>query len=308
MLVFKDKFITELEHSEKYFQDFLINNWDKIFPFLTFIKKEYPLYDNSVDNKIIHRIDILAFNRNLNKYTLIELKKTKKEKYALPQIIQYYENFKNNFWSITYQIKEKYNNIIPDNFNIEDASIIIFSKSFSESTVNNLKYNKLDPILLTYRLYKEENEDIIFTFKPIKNNEVIKKLFQNVEQKEVKSIETFDKTIKNVKPKKIKENTKKTNDKIEIVLKPSILNFIHIDKNLKPPKKIKNYVPVFRGAHMSHIRYYLSEVEYNDDLPRLSKKETYFNKKFNFAIHRNSSNSFYLYLDKDNYSKILEKI
>jgi len=288
MYIFKSKYLDEFEHSESFLQEYIIKNWKSIFPNFKFIQKEFPLYDNTDENKLKYRIDILALNMNTNRFVIIELKKTRQVKYAIPQAIEYYNYFKDNFWSLVNELKINYPRLIPKDLKLENAHIIIFAKSFSESTINNSQYNVLEPILCTYRLYKDIDNELILTYETNLKGEL-----------------NFLKTdVENNKPK-IAPPKKEKPITIDKENQKHIITFEYFDINLRPPKDIKKYKAIFRANSMSHIVYFLEENNYTKPLPRLEHGETYFEDDYKFAIYRNSKNSFYLYLSKADYANIL---
>lgn len=224
-----------------YYQTFIKSNID-ILGNLVIIKEQF-----NINNKFF--IDILAYDLNINKIIIIELKNKKKDNKLINQIITYYDLLKNA------NIEELVKKFFITNENIiskldSNPIIYIIMPDFDDQLIQNLNYINIDDIkLIKLNAIQNKNNFEIIKEEYIPQN--IKKEI-NILNNEIKNNYNLDYyVLNNNKRKLIKQiinymkyryncNEFYFKDKISIYLRKKMILQILINNKLNLEILIKN--------------------------------------------------------------------
>lgn len=155
------KFLAQIDKPEKELNKFICDNWNNLFPNLTFIKSEFPLKGNVRSLGTNGRIDIVAYNPESKKFVIFELKKDY-DKNITDQAADYRDYVQDNFSEIYLHSTQKYDVVLPKfvEINQNNVEIILIAKKFSLTQIERVKKNKENSITLIKYYWFEE--DLIF--------------------------------------------------------------------------------------------------------------------------------------------------
>jgi len=159
----QNKFLEEVNKIEAEVQRFISENWENIFPHLTFIKTEFPLEGIVRSDGRSGRIDILAFNRKTKKIVIIELKRNSDRNIG-SQATDYRDSVEDNFPDIYYVITQEFDIALPKLKELSRNSIelILIAKSFSPTDIKRADKNKGEITLIKYLWF--ENQLFLFEY------------------------------------------------------------------------------------------------------------------------------------------------
>jgi len=150
------KFLKQIQRSEKELNQFLVDNWEFVFPNLTLIKGEFRLNGEVRSGGTSGRIDILAFNPRVKKIVVFELKNDF-DKNVNQQASDYKDFIEDNFSDIYLRATQEYGINLPKYNEIKTNSIdvVIIAKKFTQTHINGAK--KSSNITLIKYFWFEDN-------------------------------------------------------------------------------------------------------------------------------------------------------
>lgn len=155
------KFLNIIDKPERELNKFICENWNDLFPTLTFIASEFPLTGIVRSLGTNGRIDILAYNPKSKKFVIFELKRNY-DKNITDQVADYRDYVQDNFSEVYLQSLQKYDVMLPKygEINRNNIEIILIAKQFNLSQVERVKRNKEGNITLIKYYWFED--DLIF--------------------------------------------------------------------------------------------------------------------------------------------------
>lgn len=156
-----------VNNSEVELNRLLEAQWRSIFPQYTFIKSEFRLEGSVRSNGSSGRIDILAFNAKTSRFVVFELKKDM-NKNVRQQASDYKDFIEDNFQNIYLSATQKYKIDLPNYFEMssDNVEIVIMSKQFTETDINNIRNKGKDITLIKYCWFEND----LFFYDYINNN------------------------------------------------------------------------------------------------------------------------------------------
>ncbi len=155
------KFLAQIDKPEKELNKFICENWNNLFPNLTFVKSEFPLKGNVRSLGTNGRMDIVAYNPVTKKFVIFELKKDY-DKNITDQAADYRDYVQDNFSEIYLHSTQKYDVELPKfvEINQNNVEIILIAKKFSLTHIERVKKQKDNIITLIKYFWFED--DLIF--------------------------------------------------------------------------------------------------------------------------------------------------
>ncbi len=152
------KFLLQIDKPEIELNKFICDNWNSLFPKLTFIASEYPLKGNVRTIGTNGRIDIFAYNPEYKRFVVFELKK-EFDKNITDQASDYKDFIQEYFSDVYLQTTQKYNISLPKylEINQNQVEIILIAKKFSLTQIERVKKLKENFITLIKYFWFEDN-------------------------------------------------------------------------------------------------------------------------------------------------------
>jgi len=155
--------LKELNLKEKELNDFLANNWEQIFPHLTFVQQEFELKGRVRGKDGTGYVDILAYNPQTKRFVIVELKRIK-DKNIRNQAGDYRDYVERNFAEICLKVKEETAAKLPHSSSIDasNVEIILVAKEFYEKDMPELKRKDQILAFVKYKWFKSGDDRLLF--------------------------------------------------------------------------------------------------------------------------------------------------
>ncbi len=155
------KFLKQINKSEIALNKFICDNWNDLFPKLTFISSEFPLKGNVRSIGTSGRIDILAYNPNSKRFVIFEIKKDY-DKNITDQAADYRDYVQDNFSDVYLNATQRYDIALPKFTEIANnqVEIVLLAKKFNINQIERVKKQKENTVTLIKYFWFEE--DLIF--------------------------------------------------------------------------------------------------------------------------------------------------
>lgn len=181
----RKKLFSIIDKPERELNKFICENWNILFPKLTFIVSEFSLIGNVRSSGNDGRIDVLAYNPENNKFVIFELKKNY-DKNITDQAGDYRDYIQDNFAEIYLHATQKYNIELPKftKINQSNIEIVLIAKKFSLTQINRVKKMKENNITLIKYFWFEEDLILIDYI----NNDPDDEKIENINTKRIRDI------------------------------------------------------------------------------------------------------------------------
>lgn len=181
----RKKLFSIIDKPERELNKFICENWNILFPKLTFIVSEFSLIGNVRSSGNDGRIDVLAYNPENNKFVIFELKKNY-DKNITDQSGDYRDYIQDNFAEIYLHATQKYNIELPKftKINQSNIEIVLIAKKFSLTQINRVKKMKENNITLIKYFWFEEDLILIDYI----NNDPDDEKIENINTKRIRDI------------------------------------------------------------------------------------------------------------------------
>jgi hypothetical protein len=179
------KFLSIIDKPEKELNRFICENWNNLFPKLTFITNEFLLKGNVRSFGNNGRIDILAYNSESKKFVVFELKKDY-DKNITDQAADYRDYIQDNFSDVYLHSIQKYEVQLPkfSEINQTNIEIILIAKKFSLTQIDRVKKFK-ENIVTLIKYYWFEDELVFIDYI---NNDPDDVKIENINAKKISDI------------------------------------------------------------------------------------------------------------------------
>jgi hypothetical protein len=156
------KLLCVLNKSEKDLQQFICDNWEKLFPEYVFIAQEFQLKGAVHASGSSGRIDILAYNPETKRFVFFELKKNY-DKNIGHQAANYHYYIKKNFSEIYVDALQKHKAGLPDKATLDEkeVEIILIATKFTPLLIDQAETENL---LTLIEYYWFENDLVLFDY------------------------------------------------------------------------------------------------------------------------------------------------